>query len=140
MKTPEILVQEIKQIAVQYKAEVGSRRKPWPKAIIGRVQELITHGLTIKKISDATGIPYYSILNWRHRVRMSPSENKFHTLAVVGQEKSNEKSVTVTVPSEMKSKSATVTVTTPDGYQVKIEGEMISAFDFLKALRGDRCF
>ena len=95
MKTSEIIVQEIKQITIQYKAEVGSRRKPWPKAIISRVQELINHGLTIKKISDLTEIPYYSILNWRHRgqAKQVKSENKFHAVAVV-----EDKSVTVTVP------------------------------------------
>ena len=95
MKAQEVLVQEIKQITIQYKAEVGSRRKPWPKAIISRVQELISHGLTIKKISDLTEIPYYSILNWRHRGqrRQIKNENKFHSLAVVSEYKSNKKSL-----------------------------------------------
>lgn len=134
MKTPEIVIQEIKQIAIQYKAEVGSRRKPWPKAIITRVQDLISQGLTIKKISEITEIPYYSILNWRHRGQMAKAEKKFHAIAVVDQ-----KAATVTVPSNMKLKTALVTVTTPDGFEIKIDGDIISALELLKALRGNRC-
>lgn len=138
MKKPEELIEEIKQITLQYRAEVSSGRKPWPNSIITRVQELISSGLTIKKISDLTGIPYYSILNWRHRGQMNKKEKSFHVVAVKPSNQITEKTVTVTVPTSI-NKVATVTVTTPDGYQIKIEG-FEATLEMLQRLRGQKCF
>lgn len=133
MKKAETLIEEIKNITSQYQAEVGSRRKPWPNSIVIRVQELMGLGFKIKKISDMTGIPYYSILNWRHRGQVKMLGKKFHSLAV--KPTNTFQSRTVTVPASRFSETATVTVTTLDGYQIKIEG-LESTLRFLQALRG----
>lgn len=134
MKNPEELIEEIKQITVQYRAEVSSGRKPWPKSIIMRVQELISAGFTIKKISVLTGIPYYSILNWRHRGQVNKKDKSFHVVALKTSNQVIEKSATVTVPTSI-NQVGTVTVTTPDGYQIKIES-FEATIELLQRLRG----
>lgn len=110
------------QITAQYRAEVSSKRKPWPNSIIDRVEELIKMGLSVKKVSDLTGISYFSILNWRHRTGKKLKRN-FHPVAVT----------------TSATKAATVTVTTPDGYQIKLENAK-SALEFICELRRAKCF
>lgn len=137
MKQAEVLVEEIKQITLQYRAEVGSQRKPWPKAIISRAQELINLGFNARKISRMTGIPYYSILHWRHRGQLKRIDKAFHSVAVRSQNQvqNSVKTATVTVPVLKSQESATVTVTTPDGYQIKF-ASLESTIKLLQALRG----
>lgn len=137
MKKAETLIEEIKHITSQYRVEVGSRRKPWPNSIITRVQELMSLGFKIKKISDMTGIPYYSILNWRHRGQVKRLDKKFHSLAL--KPTNTFESRTATVPASRFNETATVTVTTPDGYQITIEG-LESTLKLLEMLRGGKCF
>jgi hypothetical protein len=130
MQDAEKLIEEIRQITTQYRAEVGSRRKPWPKSIITRVNELGELGLNSKAISDRTGIPYFSILNWRQGKRRKAKA--FHALVVRPPEL---ETATVTVPVGSGHQIATVTVTTPDGYRVQVES-VIVAVELLSRLRG----
>ena len=137
MQNTKELIQEIIQMTAQYRAEVSSKRKPWPNSIIDRVEELIKMGLSVKKVSDLTGIPYFSILNWRHRTGKKFKRN-FHPVSVTT---STTKAATVTVPvgADMAPNVATVTVTTPDGYQIKLENAK-SALEFICELRRSKCF
>lgn len=126
MQKSEKLVEEIREITLQYLAEVGSARKPWPKSIITRVIELHEMGLSWKAISDRTEIPYCSILNWREQF----CEKKFHALTVKPLP-----SQTVTVPKlESEANVGTVTVTTPEGYRIEV-GSIGFAIELLKKLR-----
>lgn len=47
----EKIISEIKQMIVQYRAEVGSERRAWPRSIQMRVFELIEMGFSIQSIS-----------------------------------------------------------------------------------------
>ena len=125
----EALISEIKQIRHQYNIEVGSKGKPWPKSIKERVFKLIDLGFTLQSISDDTGIPYYSILNWRHRGKEKAKVQQFQELAVRSNFQS--RSVAVTESSQICQQSATVTVTTPGGYRI----EAMDAADAIKILK-----
>ena len=128
VQAAETLVSEIKQIRHQYNIEVGSKGKPWPKSIKERVFKLIDLGFTLQSISDDTGIPYYSILNWRHRGKEKAKVQQFQELAV----RSNfSGSVTVPESSQLCQQSAAVTVTTPGGYRI----EAVDAADAIKILK-----
>lgn len=124
----ERLIDEIKQIKEQYEHEVGSKGKPWPKSIRGRVLQLIELGFTMKSISDDTGIPYYSVLNWRHRKRSISKAREFKELAVT-----TFPTGVVTAPESRPRLpiSGAVAVITPSGY--RIEGSR--AIDVVKVLR-----
>jgi hypothetical protein len=132
VEVAEKLIVEIKQIRQQYNHEVGSKGKPWPKSIKDRVFQLIEMGFTLQSISDDTEIPYYSILNWRHRGKEKAKFEQFQELAV--------RSVvtgTATVAESSQSfiqKPAPVTVTTPGGYRI----EAIDVTDVLKILKAMR--
>lgn len=122
------LISEIKYIQQQYHHEVGSKGKPWPKSIKDRVFQLIEMGFTLQSISDDTGIPYYSILNWRHRGKEKAKLQQFQELAVRPMPSG---SVAVAESSQVFQKSATVTVTTPGGYRI----EAVDPADVIKILR-----
>jgi hypothetical protein len=131
VQTAENLIQEIKQIIQQYQIEVGSKGKPWPKSVKTRVFQLIDLGFTLQSISDDTGIPYYSILNWRHRGKEKAKSERFQELALTPNLSG---SVAVT-ESCHNSQSAAVTVTTPGGYRIEAQdaGDVIK---ILKAMGG----
>lgn len=129
IKQAEQLIQEIKQIKEQYQREVGSKGKPWPRSIQSRVLELVDLGFTIQSISDDTGIPYYSILNWRHRRREKAKLEQFRELAVTMPPVTGSVAVPESSPKVMT--SASVRVTTPGGYQI----EANDAADVVKILR-----
>lgn len=112
LEREEVLIREICQIREQYQAEVGSRRKPWPKAIRDRILELDELGVSRKSIVADTGVPYHTILNWRYQSR----RRGFKELSI-------SKVGTMTVPKVDILNCATVTVTTPKGIRVEITGE-----------------
>lgn len=112
MNDIENTIQEIIQIQEQYRAEVGSRRKPWPESIRSRVNRLRGMGLRFREISERTGIPYGSLMNWRHGKR-----KEFHALAV---REAKVPTVTVDHAKPVGDGVATVTVATPDGYRLKV--------------------
>lgn len=64
MNEVEQLVEEIKQIQVQYKREVGGRRKQWPRSIKERVLRLSSAGLKFREIEGRTGdlLPHSGVL------------------------------------------------------------------------------
>jgi hypothetical protein len=64
MNRSEILLREITEITKQYKVEVPSGRRAWPKAIRGRVAELRSIGIGPKKIAAASGLPYSTVFMW----------------------------------------------------------------------------
>ncbi|NJM09638.1 MAG: hypothetical protein HC883_01680 [Bdellovibrionaceae bacterium] len=124
MEHIERLTEEIRQIKIQYKAEVTGGRKQWPKAIKDRVLELRSLGLRLKDMSDRTGVSYHTIAQWTSEVG---PRRKFRELAVVANDtrKPTERKIaTVMVPRKEKSQPAvkitTVTVRTPDGFVIRV--------------------
>jgi hypothetical protein len=128
VESAEKLIAEIKQIQTQYNFEVGSKGKPWPKSIRDRVFSLVDLGFSLKSISNDTGIPYYSILNWRYREREKEKVEQFQELALVP---SAVGSVAVPQSCQTSQQSAAVTVTTPGGYRI----EAMDASDVIKILK-----
>lgn len=132
VQAAENLVQEIKQIIQQYQIEVGSKGKPWPKSVKTRVFQLIDLGFTLQSISDDTGIPYYSILNWRHRRKEKAKSERFQELALTPNLPG---SVAVAERSHIGQPIAAVTVTTPGGYRIEA-GDVTDVIKILKAMGG----
>ena len=124
----EQIIAEIKDIRNQYDREVSSKGKPWPKSIQSRIMRLIELGYSMKSISIDSGVPYYSILNWRHRDRKKAEVSRFREL-VITPVSSGTATVAASCPSSFK--TATVTVTTPGGFRI----EALEACDVIKILR-----
>ncbi len=79
----EQLIEEIISIREQYQAEVGSKRKPWPKSIKTRIRDLDRLGISMQKISNSVKIPYQTIMFWRFASRKAlEAKNEFHAIAV----------------------------------------------------------
>lgn len=105
MNEREDNLQKIKQIITQYEAEVPGSRRAWPKSIREPALELIRSGMSAKAVADATGLAYFTVLNWKKR------SGEFKAVAVA-------RPATVAVPTR-NHLAATVTVTNG---KLKIEG------------------
>lgn len=128
------LIEEIQELTRQYHAEVSSVRKPWPKSIKSRIQELFELDVPVKKTARQIDIPYATIMSWRIRTKKK-TKPEFHALTV-------RPSPTVTVgPSDLQKSNncLTVTVRTPQGYILEIP-EIIAAKTILELQRGAACF
>lgn len=128
------LIEEIQELTRQYHAEVSSVRKPWPKSIKTRIQELFELEVPVKKTARQIDIPYATIMSWRNPPKKKTNP-EFHALTV-------SPNPTVTVgPSEIQksNKVLTVTVRTPEGYILEIP-EAIAAKTILELQRGAACF
>lgn len=67
--TPHQIVDEIRQIAEQFRAEmIPGARMSWPESIRVRVLALVRLGITGKKISELTGIPKATVFLWGKHV------------------------------------------------------------------------
>jgi len=127
------LIEEIQDLTNQYHAEVSSKRKPWPKSIRTRVQELFSLDVPVKKTAAQIDISYATIMSWR-RPR-DKSKSNFHSLTV-------KPSSTVTVrpcDSQTPKKSLTVTVRTSKGLILEIP-ESIAVKIILELQRTTECF
>jgi hypothetical protein len=128
------LLAEIKQIKQQYQHEVGSKRRPWPRSIRDRISALEKMGVSPREISDGSGVPYHTILQWKFLKRKLDKNKSFHPMVVNNEGDLPVKSPpTVTVKTDLKP-SRTVTVTTPLGF--RIEGSAESVCKILKSFRG----
>lgn len=112
------LIDEISQIRKQYVDEVGSGRRVWPRSIKERMTKLDKLGLPSKAIAERTGIPYATILLWRHRRPKAPSRAAFHEVTVETKLPAISKSVAVSVPKFEMPKIQGVRLTTPDGFVI----------------------
>lgn len=128
------IITEIISLRDQYQAEVGSKRKPWPKSIKDRVLVLARMNFSMQELSNKTKIPYQSIMSWR---QADQKQNNFHTLTV--------RNPTVTVgaqeiPTESSEKvqDPTVMVRTPDGFTLEIPSSICTKI--LLEIRGQKCF
>jgi len=66
MKQPtEQTYSEIAEILSQYREEVPGGHRPWPESIRKRVETLWRLGVRSAEISRRTGLPYYTVLQWR---------------------------------------------------------------------------
>ena len=128
------LIAEIQDLTKQYHAEVSSIRKPWPKSIKERVQELFSLDIPVKKTAEQIDIPYVTIMSWKKPRAKKPQKN-FHSLTV-------RQGPTVTVkPSDRQNSIPvlTVAVRTPEGYILEIP-EPIAVKTILELQRGAVCF
>ena len=122
------IINEIVQLREQYFAEVGAdARRAWPKSIRDRVMALDAMKVNRKELAQATGVPYETLMQWRHK-RKNLAKG-FHALAL----KPANATVTVAPQNESPAVNATVTVTTPNGYRV--EGLVQDVLKVLKGLR-----
>lgn len=116
------LVEEIQELMEQYHAEVGSRRKPWPRSIKERVRELFVLEVPPKRAAALIAIPYATIMSWKTATKGKRKPN-FHSLAV-------RPSPTVTVRDSdrqnMRRNNLTVTVRTPEGLVLEIPSDIFS--------------
>lgn len=140
MESTENLLEEIRQIKNQYKAEVTGHSKQWPLAIKKRILKLSDSGMRVKTIAEHTGISYHTIAVWKTR---HSGKQSFHNLPVVAEAKLKpgpKKLVTVADTKKRKSivieKSATVTVTTPEGFIIQLDSPATAA-KFIMQLRRD---
>ncbi len=128
MNETEKLIEDIKQIKIQYQSEVGRGRKTWPKSIRTRVEELFGLGLRGTAIANLTGLPYFTVLKMRpgkikSLKKLTTPKEPFHALTV--EKDTTQKLATVTVPNLDSKKMVSVTVTTPDGYQIQIPSDFV---------------
>jgi len=107
----ERLFAEISEIATQYQREVPSGRRAWPESIRSRVFELRKSGVRSAEISRRTGLPYYTVLQWKG------DGPKFVELPVRVR---SAKSATVTVPARRE--VGTVTVPDSSGLRILLPG------------------
>ena len=113
------LIDEICQIKTQYVTEVGSGRRVWSRSIKDRMTKLDKLGLPAKALSARTGIPYCTILLWRHRrQKSSPKGATFHEVTVDNKLPAISKSLTVTPPKIEMSKVERLRLTTPEGFVI----------------------
>ena len=143
MSTTE-LIEEIKQISIQYNSEVGRGRKAWPKSIKERVAKLFEAGLRATAIAERTGLAYFTVLKWRppgqKKALRRRSEPRFKELAIVETESAPIVSVTVPqIPAKpnasLDSEIAIVTVTNPEGFKIDVRGIALAA-KLLRELMG----
>jgi hypothetical protein len=114
------LIDEVRQIKAQYMDEVGAGRRVWPRSIKERMFKLDKLGLPAKAVSDRTGIPYCTILLWRHRGKKQSKSSAFHELSVETKLPAISKTRAVTVPRfEMPKGSGSLRLTTPDGFVIE---------------------
>ena len=62
--TPHQLIDEVRQIAEQYRREVTTARRTWPKSIKDRVLALARLGVPCSRIGKECGIPIATIFLW----------------------------------------------------------------------------
>jgi len=115
------LIDEICQIRKQYVDEVGSGRRVWPRSIKDRMTKLDKLGLPSKAVAERTGVPYGTILLWRHRHRRPKGavESPFHEVTVETKLPAISKSVAVTVPKFEMPKVQDLRLTTPEGFVIE---------------------
>ena len=66
--TPRQLIDEVKQIVVQYNQEVTTARRTWPKSVRNRVLALARHGVPRAMIGRDCGIPVATVFLWCRRI------------------------------------------------------------------------
>lgn len=131
METADVeqLFQEIGQLREQYQAEVGSRRKTWPKSVVERVFQLSRLGVRYGVIAERSRVPLNTIYSWENRPPRKGS-GSFIALPVAPA------SPTARIPLQRKTvtRIPTVTVVMRDG--TRVEGLPAKAIvKFLRALQ-----
>lgn len=118
------LLEEVRQLLQQYRAEVPGRRRAWPESIKSRAFELRSLGKNFTQIAEETGLPYFTLLKW-HKEKKSPG---FAVVKLVKSRKAIPPE-TGTVTESVSTRTERVTVTV--GAQIRIEEVSL---DFLLSL------
>jgi len=116
IQTQEIL-NELKQICEQYKAEVPGRHRAWPESVKNRVQLLRQAGVSYPKIAKVSAISLPTLYKWAQdeRAKKAPIPPEFHQLPVV---LSHTEAVTKPAKEKSFKKATTITVIAPSGLKV----------------------
>lgn len=131
------IISEVIQMRDQYFAEVGAdARRTWPKSIRERIILLDSMNVARREIAELTGVPYDTIIQWRHYEKKRERRN-FHSIEVktekpLKKETTRLPSVLTAAPSKTFVPDVTVTVTSPDGY--RIEGPAAGVVKIVLAL------
>jgi len=67
VSTRDQVVDEIRQLCNQYRNEVPSRRRTWPRSIKERVLQLLQLELSADEVASLSGIPAPTIYSWKAR-------------------------------------------------------------------------
>jgi hypothetical protein len=110
------LIEEIRQIREQYQAEVGSKRKPWPKSIRERIFELRDLDARMPELAKKINIPYQTITSWQRKT----NAGHFHALTVSSAPTVTVSGANAPAKTEQPPLELTVTVKTPDGLTIEI--------------------
>jgi lysozyme family protein len=116
MSNHDELLSEITELLSQYRREVPGNRRAWPESIKQRVRALRGTGLNWTQIAKRTGIPYYTVLNWRDEKK----SGSFALVNVVPPHRRKIRTCTVTDAKREAKVTDVVTVTMPNG--IRIEG------------------
>ena len=115
----EALMDEVRQLRMQYVNEVGSGRRVWPRSIKTRILELEQIGIPPKVIAAKTGVPSETIASWRFH-RRHGVDKRFHALAVKSAFPEIAKSGTVTATTDKMPKNfGSILVTLTDGIRIE---------------------
>lgn len=127
----QTIINEIIQINGQYDQEVERSFKSWPKSIRDRVVELLKSGMRPREVSEATKIPYYTVLRWRLKKGPPRKRRQEFKELVVTSDLAQSKVAAVAAPQDLNHVAerapemaaqacSAVTVATPDGYRINV--------------------
>lgn len=77
-QTPQQLIAEIRELSEQYRREVSTARRTWPKSIRERVLALYRLGINCFRIARLTGVPEPTVTSWckpRRPLRRTRAKN-----------------------------------------------------------------
>lgn len=107
------IVDELRQLCVQYQNEVPSRRRTWPRSIKERVLQLLQLELSCEEVAGLTGIPAPTIYSWKPRTE-NP-EPGFLPVQVVAEKILPERRPAAPRKRERKRTTPTIIVIAPNG-------------------------
>jgi hypothetical protein len=141
----QTLIDEIKQVTLQYNVEVGRANKAWPKSVSDRVVQLLEGGMNSRRISRETGISYHTVLKWRAK-KCAPRgrySGKFKEIVLSSGSERQEVNVVAAVQNVSPPQDAPfveipkrerMTVGTSDGFSIEV-GSLEEAVRLVCALR-----
>lgn len=137
----ESLMDEIRQLKVQYVNEVGTGRRVWPRSIKERIFELVDLGLPAAVIAKKTSISSETISSWKFQ-RRHGVDKRFHALSVKTALPAIANPGTVTVPENKIPKNPSLIVMTwPDGLRIEsTDAQKLSTIAVALRAKGAPCF
>ena len=130
--TPQQLVAEIRQVALQYEQEVPGKRRRWPESIRSRVLALGRMGVTPTKIAGLTNISRATVFLWCRKLPRRTQNKGAGFIEVQPSPTVRLKTVSPTVrpmesnptvrPSPAGDLESRITLAAPDGFRFEFTG------------------